>query len=60
MSQTTLPFAYQSFPPDERGVIRARTDNQLRLIDIPREIVREVIEEHFGKLTFSVTAQRIF
>ena len=53
MSQTTLPFAYQSFPPDERGVIRARTDNQLRLIDIPREIVREVIEEHFGKLTFS-------
>ncbi len=53
MSHTTLPFAYQSFPADERGVIRARTDNQLRLIDIPREIIREVIEEHFGKLNFS-------
>jgi len=53
MSQTSLPFAYQSFPADERGVIRARTDNQLRLIDIPREIIREVIDEHFGKLTFS-------
>lgn len=53
MIQTSLPFAYQSFPADERGVIRARTDNQLRLIDIPRNIIREVIEEHFGKLNFS-------
>ncbi len=53
MSQTSLTFAYQSFPADERGVIRARTDNQLRLIDIPRDIIREVIEEHFGKLNFS-------
>lgn len=53
MSNTSLPFAYQSFPADERGVIRARTDFQLRLIDIPRDIVKEVIEEHFGKLTFS-------
>ncbi|MDI6766707.1 MAG: GIY-YIG nuclease family protein [Bacteroidota bacterium] len=53
MSNISLPFAYQSFPADERGVIRARTDNQLRLIDIPREIVKEVIDEHFGKLVFS-------
>ncbi|MBS4029213.1 MAG: GIY-YIG nuclease family protein [Ignavibacteriales bacterium] len=53
MSNTTLPFAYQSFPADERGLIRARTDSQLRLLDIPREIIKDVIEEHFGKLTFS-------
>lgn len=53
MSQTSLSFAYQSFPADERGVIRAQTDNQLRLIDIPREIIREIIKESFGKIVFS-------
>lgn len=53
MSNISLPFAYQSFPADDRGIIRARTDHQLRLIDIPRDIVKEVIDEIFGKLIVS-------
>lgn len=47
-----LDYGYHESRPDARGVVRIRTDVQVRLSLVPREAVRKGLQEEFGTLQF--------
>lgn len=48
----SVGYGYHQSPPDANGVVRIRTDVQLRLSIAPKERLQKTLQEEFGALKF--------